>query len=168
LRQCAIGQTSAAHVVRCVNRALHADMPPGRFISLFYGILDLDTNRLSYVRAGHEPALLLRAAGGPPELLRAGGLALGFDAGPLFDAELAEGEAVLQPGDLLALYTDGINEAADAADAEFGWERLAAVLRQNASRPLAELPDAVDRELRRFAALATRGDDRTLLLVRPR
>jgi PAS domain S-box-containing protein len=167
LRQCAVGETSAAAVVRRVNRALHDDMPRGMFITMFYGILDLDTNRLRYVRAGHEAALLLRAAG-QTELLQSGGLALGLDAGPIFDAELHEGEAVLQRGDLLALYTDGITEAADAAEVEFGWERLAAVLRLHSDSPIEELPAAVDRELRAFAALSERADDRTLLLVRPR
>ena len=64
LRLCAAREPSAASVVCRVNRALHGDMPRGMFISLFYGILDLDTNRLTYVRAGHEPAALLRAGGG--------------------------------------------------------------------------------------------------------
>jgi len=168
LRQCATDEPSAAAVVRRVNRALHSDMPRGMFISLFYGILDLDSNRLRYVRAGHEPALVLRAGAKDVELLHAGGLALGLDAGPIFDAELAEGEVTLQPGDLLALYTDGITEAASAADEEFGSERLAAVLQRGRGRPLAELTDAVNRALTEFAVLATRGDDRTLLLVRPR
>ncbi len=168
LRQCATDEPSAAAVVRRVNRALHSDMPRGMFISLFYGILDLDTNRLRYVRAGHEPALLLRAGAKKEEYLHAGGLALGLDPGPIFDAELAEGEVTLSPGDLLALYTDGITEAASAADEEFGSDRLAAVLRRDAGRPLAEITEAVDRDLREFAVLATRGDDRTLLLVRPR
>jgi serine phosphatase RsbU (regulator of sigma subunit) len=168
LRQCSTDEPSAAAVVRRVNRALHSDMPRGMFISLFYGILDLDTNRLRYVRAGHEPALLLRAGAKKAEYLHAGGLALGLDPGPIFDAELAEGEVTLDPGDLLALYTDGITEAASAADEEFGSDRLAAVLQLDPGRPLAEITDAVDRELREFAVLATRGDDRTLLLVRPR
>ena len=168
LRQCAAGETSAAAVVRRVNRALHGDMPQGMFITLFYGILDLATNRLRYVRAGHEPALLLRAAGGPTEHLRAGGLALGLDAGPVFDTVLEEGETELESGDLFALYTDGITETADAAQIEFGWERLAAVLRLHRDRPLAELPVAVDRALAQFAPLDQHVDDRTLLLLRPR
>ena len=168
LRQCAIGEPSAAAVVRRVNRALHSDMPAGRFISLFYGILDLDTNVFRYVRAGHEPALLLRSGQPEPELLSVGGLALGFDPGPLFDVSLAEGVVQLRPGDLLALYTDGITEAIDASEVEFGRERLAEVLRSAKNQPLAEVTAAVDRAVMRFAALGPRNDDRTLLLVRPR
>lgn len=168
LRQCAAGETSAAAVVRRVNRALHGDMPSGMFITMFYGILDLETNRLRYVRAGHEPALLLRAGKSEPELLRAGGLALGLDAGGIFGATLEEGEVTLRAGDLLALYTDGITEAADAQGAEFGRDRLVAALRAHGEQPLVGLPAGLETELDTFAAAGARPDDRTLLLARLR
>ena len=168
LRLCAAGEPSAASVVRRVNRALHGDMPRGMFISLFYGILDLDANRLTYVRAGHEPALLLRAGGGPLELLSAGGLALGFDEGPVFDVMLEETTIDLGPGDLLALYTDGITEAANAAGDEFGRDRLVTTLAGQEHTPLPRVVEKLNRYLRQFSALASRNDDRTLLLVRTR
>lgn len=168
LRLCAAGEPSAASVVRRVNRALHGDMPPGMFISLFYGILDLDTNRLTYVRAGHEPALLLRAGGSAPELLSADGLALGFDEGPVFDSLLQEETMDLGPGDLLALYTDGITEAANAAGDEFGRDRLTTTLAGQEQTPLPRVVEKLNRYLRQFSALASRNDDRTLLLVRRR
>ena len=168
LRLCAVGEPSPSVVAKRVNRALHGDMPRGMFISLFYGILDLDTNRFTYVRAGHEPALLLRAGGGEPELLAAGGLALGFDDGPVFDSVIEEGEVELHAGDLLALYTDGITEAANAAGDEFGRERFAQALIRHQQTPLDKMVDKLDRYLRQFSALAQRNDDRTLLLVRPR
>jgi phosphoserine phosphatase RsbU/P len=168
LRLCAAGQPSAAAVVSRVNRALHADMPRGMFISLFYGILDLDTNRLTYVRAGHEPALLLRAGSATPELLSAGGLALGFDEGPVFDAMLEEATVDLGAGDLLTLYTDGITEAANAAGDEFGRDRLVTTLSGQEQTPLPRVVEKLNRYLRQFSALASRNDDRTLLLVRPR
>jgi PAS domain S-box-containing protein len=168
LRLCAAGEPSAATVVRRVNRALHSDMPPGMFISLFYGILDLDTNRLTYVRAGHEPALLLRAGSSTAELLSADGLALGFDEGPVFDSMLEEAVLDLGPGDLLALYTDGITEAANAAGDEFGRDRLVTTLAGQGQVPLPRVVEKLNRYLRQFSALAMRNDDRTLLLVRPR
>jgi PAS domain S-box-containing protein len=168
LRLCAAGEPSAAAVVRRVNRALHGDMPRGMFISLFYGILDLDTSRLTYVRAGHEPAILLRAGAVAPELLSAGGLALGFDEGPVFDAMLEETTVDLAHGDLLALYTDGITEAANASGEEFGRDRMVTALAGQESVPLIRVVEKLNRYLRQFSALASRNDDRTLLLVRPR
>ncbi len=168
LRLCAAGELSPAAVLRRVNRAIQPDMRPGMYIALFYGILDLDTNRLRFCRAGHEPALLLRRGTMTPELLPGGGLALGLDEGSLFDEMLEEREVEMQSGDLLALYTDGITEACNPKGEEFSRDRLATALQKHEERPLAEVARKVDRYVRNFCALAPRHDDRTLLLVRPR
>jgi serine phosphatase RsbU (regulator of sigma subunit) len=157
---------SPAAVLRRVNRALQPDMPPGMYITLFYGILNLDTLTLRFCRAGHEPAMVLRAGGGAPVLLCDGGMALGMAPDELFDATLDEGMVVLEAGDLLALYTDGVNEACNAAGEEFGRDRLADVLRRHQREPLAEILRRVDRYLRQFCTLAPRHDDRALLIVR--
>ena len=167
LRICAAQSPSPAGVLRAVNRAMQPDLRPGMYITLFYGILDLATHTLRYSRAGHEPALLVRH-GMQEELLMAGGLALGLEAGAFFDETLEEADVRLGPGDLLALYTDGITEACSPTGEEFGRKRLASVLQRHAEHSLAELATLVDRYVRNFDALGIRHDDRTLLLVRPR
>jgi len=168
LRLCAPGELSPAAVLRRVNRALQPDMPPGMFITLFYGILNLDTLALRFCRAGHEAGLLLRAGGGAPVLLGDGGMALGMAPDELFDTTLDEGCVVLAPGDLLALYTDGINEACNVSGEEFGRDRLVDALRRHQKEPLAEILRRLDRYLRQFCTLAPRHDDRALLIIRPR
>jgi serine phosphatase RsbU (regulator of sigma subunit) len=168
LRLCAAGELSPAAVIRRLNRAIQPDMRPGMFIALLYGILDLDTNVLRFCRAGHEPALLLRRGNSAPELLPGDGLAVGLDEGPVFDTLLEEREVALFPGDLVALYTDGITEARNQSGEEFGRDRLAAALQRHDDRPLTEVARTVDRFVRRFAALTPRHDDSTLLLMRVR
>jgi serine phosphatase RsbU (regulator of sigma subunit) len=168
LRLCAPGELSPAAVLHRVNRALQPDMPRGMYITLFYGILNLDTLELRFCRAGHEAGLLLRAGGGPPQLLGEGGMALGMAPPDLFEATLDEGRVVLPRGGLLALYTDGINEACNASGDEFGRERLVESLQRHQKEPLAEILRRVDRYLRQFCTLAPRHDDRALLLIRPR
>ena len=168
LRLCAAGECSPAAVLKRVNRSIQPDMRPGMFISLFYGILDLDSNVLRFCRAGHEPTLLIRHGATTPELLPGAGLALGLDEGDLFDAMLEEREIALQAGDLLALYTDGVTEACNPGGEEFGRDRLASALLRHDDRPLTEVVRTVDRYVRNFCTLAPRHDDRTLLLVRPR
>jgi len=168
LRLCAPGELSPASVLRRVNRALQPDMPPGMYITLFYCIINLDTLELRYCRAGHESGLLLRAQGGEPVLLGQGGMALGMAPAELFDAILDEGRVVMAPGDLLALYTDGVNEACNASGEEFGRERLADALRRHQQEPLAEIIRRIDRYLRQFCTLAPRHDDRALLVIRAR
>jgi sigma-B regulation protein RsbU (phosphoserine phosphatase) len=93
---------------------------------------------------------------------------MGFDEGPVFDAMLEETELDLAAGDLLALYTDGITEAANAAGEEFGRDRMLATLVGQENIPLARVVEKLNRYLRQFSALASRNDDRTLLLVRTR
>ncbi len=168
LRQVAPGELSPAAVLRRVNRALQPDMPPRMFITLFYGILNVDTLELRYARAGHEAGLLVRSGeAGRVELLGEGGLALGLAPAELFDT-IGEASVTLAPGDLLALYTDGINEACNITGEEFGRDRLVGVLQRHAAEPLESLLRTVDRYLRQFCTLAQRDDDRALLLVRPR
>lgn len=167
LRLCSPGELSPAAVLRRVNRALQPDMPPGMYITLFYGILNVETRSLRFCRAGHEAGLVLRAAGGT-ELLQDGGMALGMVPGELFDATLDEGRVVLASGDLLALYTDGVNEACNVSGEEFGRDRMVEALQRTQKEPLAEILRRFDRYLRQFCLLAPRHDDRALLLIRAR
>jgi len=168
LRLLAPGESDPATVLRRVNAAVQPDMPTGMYISLFYGVLDLDTRTLRFSRAGHEPPLVVREGGARTETLDAGGLALGLCPASIFDDTLDSGEAVLAPGELVALYTDGINEACNAEGVEFGRDRLAAALTRDVRRPLPEIIAKLNRYLRQFSTLSTRADDRTLLLIRMR
>ncbi|MBE7540290.1 MAG: PAS domain S-box protein [Opitutaceae bacterium] len=168
LRLFAPGEPDPAIVLKKVNASVQPDMPAGMYISLFYGVLDLDAGMLRYCRAGHEPPLIVRSGGDPIELLEAGGLALGLCPAAIFDETLDTAEVALRPGDLLALYTDGVNEACNANGQEFGRERLSATLARDAGRPLAEMIAKLNRYLRQFTTLSTRTDDRTLLLARMR
>jgi PAS domain S-box-containing protein len=168
LRLIAPGESDPSTVLRRLNAALQPDMPEGMYISLFYAVLDLDSHRLRYSRAGHEPPLVIRRGGERTELLEAGGLALGLCPGSIFDDALDGGEVTLEAGDLVALYTDGINEACNANGVEFGRDRLAAALSRDVRRPLPEIVAMLARYLRQFSTLSTRSDDRTLLLFRRR
>jgi len=168
LRICAPSELSPGAVVRRLNRAIQPDIRPGMFITLFYGILDLDTNKLRYVRAGHESSLLLRKSAAVPELLQGDGMAVGLDEGTVFDQVLEECEVTLKEGDLVALYTDDITEAQNPQGEEFNRDRLASTLLRHDDRPLAEMARTVERFVRRFSALAPRHDDSTLLLFRLR
>jgi len=168
LRVKAQGGWNPATVLRMVNYIVQPDMPEAMFISLVYGILDLDTNVFTFCRAGHEPGLVIRARDGEVLTLCPSGMALGLDPGPLFDETLEEASIALEPHDVLVLYTDGITETADDLGREFGRERLADVLGATQGQPLAEIHHAVDRALVDYTINAPAADDRTLLLVRPR
>jgi sigma-B regulation protein RsbU (phosphoserine phosphatase) len=104
-----------------VNRILCGNIAAGRFISFFYCVLDAAAGVLAYTNAGHYLPILVRS-NGSVERLGIGGPVLGV----LADAEYEQAWVSLGPGDRLVLYTDGLTEALDAGDEEFGEERLVA------------------------------------------
>lgn len=154
------GPVSPEMVAR-LNRHILASSASNKFITLFAAELDPATGVLTYVNAGHNPGIVLRA-GGAVERLGPGGLPLGLMANVSWRSEQLE----LAPGDLLCLYSDGITEATSPDDEEFGLERLEALLAGQddlaIERRLAEVAEAVSR----FAAGQPQGDDQTVLMVR--
>ena len=105
-----------------LNSILHRDGIDNRFATMFYVELDPATGRLRYLNAGHNPPLVLRDSG--IETLEASAIPLGMMDGTTYK----EGELRLQPGDALVVYSDGLTEARNAGDEEFGAERLRALL----------------------------------------
>jgi sigma-B regulation protein RsbU (phosphoserine phosphatase) len=134
----------------------------GAFVTAFYGIYDPASRQLTYACAGHNPPRLKRCADGTISSLDGvANLPLGISA----DESYAECSQVLQPGDQIVFYTDGITEAQNAAGEIFGLERLDAVLsecRDNAT----ELIEAVLANVESFTASQPPGDDRTLLVAK--
>jgi sigma-B regulation protein RsbU (phosphoserine phosphatase) len=144
-----------------LNRHIFDSSSSNKFITLFLAELALDAGELVYVNAGHNPGLLLRSDGAV-ERLAATGLPLGLVPGAAYQARAV----VLAPGDLVCLYSDGITEAASAAEEEFGEGRLVEVLTALRRAPLAEAVAAIDRAGRDFAGDLPQGDDQTLILLR--
>jgi sigma-B regulation protein RsbU (phosphoserine phosphatase) len=153
-------QADLAAVAAQLNRAVLESGDASRFVTAVCGVLEAASGRLTYVNCGHNPPLLLRGTGGRDELQQ-GGPALG-----LFDeAAFEAGSAVLEPGDRLVLYTDGVVEPTDDADREFGTERLEAAARETAGRPAAEALRGVIDATRAFAGRQDYDDDFTLVVV---
>lgn len=159
---------SPAALLREVNRLLYPDVPDGMYISIVMALLDIPARRLTITRAGHEAPIVIHGESGSVETPCPSGLAVGLDAGPLFDEALEECAVSFEPGTLLVLYTDGITEAANENDTEFGRERLIEVVASARSQPTKGVVRSVDEALSRFIGERPAGDDRTLVVVRLR
>jgi sigma-B regulation protein RsbU (phosphoserine phosphatase) len=118
------GTGAPAAVVERLNRFLFASTQTSRFVTLFYAELDAASRRLAYVNAGHVPPYRLAPDGGVSRLVE-GGPALGL----LERASYEAGELRLEPGDTVAMVTDGVTEANSEGEVEFGDERVCAALR---------------------------------------
>ena len=144
-----------------VGTLLYRRTPPEKYATAFLGILDPEEGRLSFTNAGHNPAFVLRAAGGH-EWLKSGGVPLGLLAG----AKYASGEVTMGPGDALVIYTDGISEAMNPDEEEFGEDRLVETAARYRHLPLREMAANLERDLDAFARGVPFHDDRTLVIVR--
>lgn len=144
------------------NRLLYESVGETRYATLFYGVLDVPLRRLIYINAGHAPPVLVHA-GGKVEFIHAGGLPVGLFPSPRY----FEQDIQLDPGDLLALYTDGITESADATGDLYGRERLARLLvrERDRGRSASAICDRILRVTRRFRPGAP-DDDSTVLVIR--
>jgi len=145
-------------VTELVNRALYRCGGPRAFMTLFYGLLDLESGRLDYACAGH-PYPLLRRADGQVVELGAGSLPLGLRP----EVTPARGSELFAPGDLLVLYTDGVPETLDGSGAAFGFDRLGSEVAAGGAASVVH--ERITSALERFAGAAPLVDDRSLVVI---
>ena len=148
------------------NRLICADSADGMFVTLFYAMLDPASGKLTYVNAGHNPPLLCRAGdhgeGDLLEELRPTGMALGI----VDDFPFEQRTLVLQPGDCILLYTDGVTDATGDGQQQFGMERLRRVILEHRSAPVSGMVTALERSIADFTGGATQFDDIAILAVK--
>jgi len=147
--------------ISAVNRYLADNIPSNRFVTLFYAELDPESGAVSFLNAGHNPPLIVHAAG-TVEQLASGGLPLGIKA----DAEYREGRTHLQMGDVLVIYSDGVTEAASPSGEEFGPTRLYEVVSRNVDASAAGIRDRIESALTKFSQGTQAADDITLVIVK--
>jgi phosphoserine phosphatase RsbU/P len=157
-------QGDLAAVMANLNRLVYESSAANRYATFFYGEYDAAARGLSYVNAGHNPPMLFRRIDGGRTVVRldAGGPVIGL----MEDCRYGQGRVTLEPGDVLVAYTDGISEAMNAADEEWGEARLMDAVRTNGS---ASAPGLIDRLMvaaDAFVAGAPQHDDMTIVVVR--
>lgn len=167
LRSTAIGQTSPAEVLRAVNRLMRADFAEDMFVSILYMVLNTQSSRLTIARAGHERPVLFRAADPrPAEILDSPGLAVGLGLRDQFDAALQDRSIVLGPGDVLVACTDGITEAMNARQEEWGMENFLEAVSVSAGEGAHSVINNLQQRVVRFIGDAPQYDDMTLIALR--
>jgi sigma-B regulation protein RsbU (phosphoserine phosphatase) len=165
LRVAAAGSLSPSAALARLNRILYPDMREDMFISLAYVLIHHAHGQVVLSRAGHDAPLLYRAENGGVERVKCPGLALGIDEGPVFERVTRDHVFDMKTGDVLLLFTDGVNEAMDEHGDEFGMERLTTILRDHAAEGAASVMDAVTAAVAAFAGDHPQSDDITLIVV---
>ncbi|PWT94286.1 MAG: hypothetical protein C5B55_02945 [Blastocatellia bacterium] len=152
---------SLVATISAVNRYLAENIPANRFVTLFYAELDPQSGALAFLNAGHNPPLIVHSAG-TVEQLASGGLPLGIKP----DADYREGRTMLQPGDVLVIYSDGVTEAVSPSGEEFGPTRLYEVVSRNIDASAAGIRDRIESSLTKFSQGTSAADDITLVIVK--
>ncbi len=144
------------------NELLHATSPSNKFVTAILVEIDPATGAGRYVNAGHNDCFLLRRDGERVEMLKSTGLPLGMLLGLPYEEKSFQ----FEPGDLLALYSDGVSEAYDEEENEWGEERLLACLRSVNQDTAPHVVAKVFQEIDLFAGAAPQHDDITLLILK--
>jgi hypothetical protein len=159
VRTLALPDRRPAELCARLNSHLAGHLPTGKFFTLWYGMLASHGHTLQYSNAGHNPALLIAPDGAVTRLGRGGPL-LGIRAGAGYESE----EVAIEPASRLVLFTDGLVEARDREDREFGYDRLIDVLVRDRAFAAGDLVASIERELRAFTERPL-DDDLTILVV---
>ncbi len=160
LRSLAPQRPSAPDMLRDLNRMLLERKIEGHFITMTYAIWEPKTRTLRLANAGMPLPVLVRR--GEVRQIHAEGVPLGL----LDHTGYQETALKLEKGDMLALFSDGLLEAADPQQEEFGHPRLEKILREKAERPASEIAEAVFAGITRFEHGRPRRDDQTLLVIK--
>jgi len=166
------GDVAPPRLVALINQFVYRSTPGSKYATFFYAQLDERRRQLRYVNAGHNPPYLLRAgrqstAGSAPlpiEELTVGGTVVGM----FLEVEYEEATVELFPGDVLLVFTDGVPEAHNPGDEEFGEERLQALLRETAHLPADGISARIAAEMNNWIRDAEQYDDLTFIVMKVR
>jgi serine phosphatase RsbU (regulator of sigma subunit) len=162
IRANAVDNPTVSYAIVKANKMIAEQERANMFVTLFYGVLDVKKKSITYVNAGHNPPIVLSKKGGDIVMLAAKGIALGV----MSDIVLEEKEVSLREGDIAILFTDGVTEAINGKQEQFGQERLAKLIVESHTLSAEEIVKRIEREVSAFSEGQPQFDDLTLMAVK--
>ncbi|MGQ9628787.1 MAG: SpoIIE family protein phosphatase [bacterium] len=167
LKTLAVGDSNAASVLKRTNAMIYDDLKRGMFITAFYVVLNTKNFKINFASAGHNPMVLLNAKERKIELINPKGIAMGLVKPGMFDPTIKVNALQLERGDMIIQYTDGVTEAMNSKNEEFGEERLNSLVKRYALKASGEeMVGIIDRAIQKFAGRAPQSDDITIVAIR--
>jgi phosphoserine phosphatase RsbU/P len=157
---------SPSEVLSQMNELFYQNVERGTFISMIYGIFDIENRKIRLARAGHNPVIVKRSSVGEVGKLNPRGLAIGLEKGIIFRRTISEVELPVSSGEVYLFYTDGFTEAMDRNKSEYGEERLTRYLEANSHLNALEILDGIYTEVKQFMGRAYQHDDMTMVVVK--
>jgi serine phosphatase RsbU (regulator of sigma subunit)/anti-sigma regulatory factor (Ser/Thr protein kinase)/transposase len=162
------GNKSASEVLAKVNQHVTADIKKGMFVTMFYIILDSRNRSINFASAGHNPMILYRGGTDEVYFLKPKGFPVGIDLpeDDMFRKNMALQKVSLQKNDMLVIYTDGITEAMNTTQQQFGEERLVQVIKDNCHLTPGEFVEKLNESIAQFTQGAEQNDDITVVAIK--
>lgn len=157
---------SPKEVLVRLNRHLYGEIPKGLFVTMCFGVLDLQRSTFTVASAGHNALYWWRSSAREIEAIRPGGLMLAVDSGKRFERFTQETVLEIALGDRLVLYTDGVTETMDRRGRQFGDGRLQKVIRDSVNRSAREFVERLLASLDRFRDNGKARDDVSVVCLR--
>lgn len=148
-------------MIKRMNNLIYKNTTPDKFVTFFYGVLDVENSQFTFCNAGHNPPYLFHK-NDEYHLLEKGGLLLGMFPEMKYQIDTMK----LNPGDCIFLYTDGVSEAMNEKDEEFGTERIEYILKKYKDKTAQELVDIFLTAIRGFAEKVSQSDDITMVIIK--
>ena len=161
LKGAAIGSGSPGATLAEANRVLQADNPTRMFVTVVTAVYDPHNGQCTYASAGHDPPVVVHTDGTATQLPATGGIALGI----IPELSFAEETVTLEPGETLVLYTDGVSEAMNVDQEEFGTQRILELFNGRPPRDADEATAVIFEAVAEFAGEAPASDDITCLAL---
>jgi sigma-B regulation protein RsbU (phosphoserine phosphatase) len=162
IRATGIRGGSTSDCITYSNTLLAKESVNTMFVTVFYGIYNIRTGEVTYTNAGHNPPYLMKADGTIQALPYSENLVVGaFD-----EFTYSEESTRLEPGDTLLLYTDGVTEAINVNEEEYGEKRLEAALKNLTQENCQQIINSVKDDVKAFTGEAEQSDDITLLAIK--
>ncbi len=161
LQALALGEVAIGDMVSRINNLIYRNTALDKFITFFYAQLDIQKNIFTYCNAGHNPPYKVGRDGSIEELIQ-GGIILGMMPDMVFET----GHVTLEPGDRIVMFTDGITEAMDVAEEEFGEERVQMTIKDWPDLSAQDLMEKISSEVNQFSDGTPQADDITMVVLK--
>jgi hypothetical protein len=156
---------SPAEVLTKMNELFYENVERGRFISMIYAVIDLETKLIRIARAGHNPVIYLDVNGNV-NLISPIGLALGLEKGDLFSKVITESEEKIESGKTFIFYTDGFTEAINKKGNEYGLDRMIEIVKSWNNSSSSEIQEKMIADVNKFIGKAPQHDDMTMVILK--
>ena len=160
---------SPKEVLTKLNTLIYDTIERGSFITMFYAVLNFNNDKLAFARAGHEPVIYFNNKEEKLSLLKPGGIGLGLEEGKIFSKSIEEQEIDISQGDSFLFLTDGLTDAKNEMNVDFGMDNLLDVIkkydRKSANKQPGGLLDKISEEIKSFRNNSSQYDDITAIAI---